>query len=94
MPTALSDGLRHYLSARYPGAIISDLQFLTSGWESDIYTFTLHVSTDAPQTFILRPYLGDGAIEKVSRETQGLRHLHQAGYPVPAKDLRPDSQGA
>jgi len=42
MLTALSDDLQKYLVARYPGAVISDLQFITSGWESDIYTFTLH----------------------------------------------------
>jgi aminoglycoside phosphotransferase (APT) family kinase protein len=57
---------------------------MTSGWESDIYTLTLDFSTDAPKTFILRPYLGDGAIQKLIRETDGLRRLHQAGYPVPA----------
>lgn len=83
MPTILSDGLGQYISARYPGATISDWQLLTSGWESDIYTFTLYVSADAPKTFILRPYLGDGATQKVTRETHGLRYLHQAGYPVP-----------
>jgi aminoglycoside phosphotransferase (APT) family kinase protein len=84
MPTVLSDGLRQYLSDRYPGATISDLQLMASGWESDIYTFTIRFSAEAPKTFILRPYLGDRAAQKLRRETRGLRQLHQAGYPVPA----------
>lgn len=84
MLTAFYDGLRQYLADRYPGVMISDLQFTTSGWESDIYTFTLYFSSEAPKTFILRPYLGNGATQKLIRETCGLRQLHQAGYPVPA----------
>jgi aminoglycoside phosphotransferase (APT) family kinase protein len=84
MLTALSDGLQQYLADRYPGAMISDLRFITSGWESDIYTFTLHFPTDIPKTFVLRPYLGDGATQKSIREACGLGQLHQAGYPVPA----------
>jgi aminoglycoside phosphotransferase (APT) family kinase protein len=84
MLTALSDGLRRLLAERYPGATISDLQFVTSGWESDVYTFTLHFPTDAPKAFVLRPYLGGGATEKSIREARGLGQLYQAGYPVPA----------
>jgi len=39
---------------------------------------------DTPKTFVLRPYLGDGATQKSIREACGLGQLHQAGYPVPA----------
>jgi hypothetical protein len=35
MSTALSDSLQQYLAGRYPGATISDLQFITSGWEGE-----------------------------------------------------------
>lgn len=84
MQTALSENLQQYLADRCPGATISDLQFVTSGFESDIYTFTLHSATDAPQAFILRPYLGAGAAQKSIREAHGMSQLYQAGYPVPA----------
>lgn len=84
MSLTLSDNLQQYLAGRYPGATISDFQFITSGWESDVYTFTRHLPADSPKAFVLRLYPGDGAIEKLIRETGGLRQLHQAGYPVPA----------
>jgi len=84
MLTTLSDDLQHYLAERYPGATVSDFQLIASGWESDIYAFTLHSATGAPQALILRPYLGAGATQKSIREARGLRQLHQAGYPVPA----------
>jgi aminoglycoside phosphotransferase (APT) family kinase protein len=80
----LSDCLQQYLAGRYPGATISDFQFITSGWESDVYTFTLRLPADAPKALIVRLYPGDGATEKLVCETCGLRRLHQAGYPVPA----------
>jgi aminoglycoside phosphotransferase (APT) family kinase protein len=83
MLTTLADVLRRYLADRYPGSTLSDVQFLTSGSESDIYTFTLEFSTDAPKNFILRPYHGDGAAQKLRREIAGFRHLHQASYPIP-----------
>jgi aminoglycoside phosphotransferase (APT) family kinase protein len=84
MPVALSDHLWRYLAGRYPGATISDFQFLVSGWESDVYTFALHLPIGARKLLVLRLYPGDGAITKVIREASGLRQLHQAGYPVPA----------
>ncbi len=83
MTHALSDSLWRYLADRYPGATISDLQFVTSGWESDVYTFTLDLPTDAPRFLILRLSPGDGASKKLIREARGLRQLHQASYPVP-----------
>jgi aminoglycoside phosphotransferase (APT) family kinase protein len=82
--TPPSDSLRQYLAGHYPGARISDLQFIVSGWESDVYAFALDLPTDAPKAFILRLYPGDGAVEKLIRETGGLRQLRRAGYPVPA----------
>jgi len=84
MSNALSDRLRRYLADRYPGAMISNFQFIKSGWESNVYTFTLHLPTDAPKFLILRLFPGDGAIKKLIREACGLRQLHQASYPVPA----------
>jgi aminoglycoside phosphotransferase (APT) family kinase protein len=84
MSHALSDHLWRYLADRYPGATISDFQFVISGWESDVYTFTLHLPTDAPKFLILRLSPGAGASRKLIREARGLRQLHQASYPVPA----------
>lgn len=76
--------LQQYLSARYPGARLTAFQFLTSGFESDVYVFTLDLPGRAAQPLILRLYPGAGAAEKMARETAGLLHLRQAGYPVPS----------
>ena len=64
MSTALPDHLQQYLAGRYPGATISDFQFITSGWESDIYAFTLHLPADAPQDLILRLYPSAGTLDE------------------------------
>ncbi len=84
MSTALEDRLRCYLAERYPAAEISDFRFVASGWESDVYAFTLRLPAALPRAFILRLYPGDGAVEKLERESGGLRQLHRAEYPVPA----------
>jgi aminoglycoside phosphotransferase (APT) family kinase protein len=84
MSDALSERLQPYLAGRHPGAMISDFQFLTSGWESDVYTFTLHLPNHTPKLLILRLCSGDGAAKKLLREAGGLGKLRQASYPVPA----------
>jgi aminoglycoside phosphotransferase (APT) family kinase protein len=79
----LAASFQPYLTGRYPGAIFSDFQFLTSGWESDVYSFTLCQPGEDPQGYILRLYPGEGSAEKMAREAAGLSRLHSAGYPVP-----------
>ncbi len=74
--------LQRYLSQRSPGAGISAFQFLASGVESDIYTFTYHPPKSPAQALILRTFPGDGAAQKLLREANGVLRLQQAGYPV------------
>ncbi len=84
MPDIIFDCLQSYLTRRYPGAMIADFQFLVSGYESEVYTFTLYRPGKQPEAFVLRLYPGDGAVDKMTREARGLDGLHHAGYPVPA----------
>jgi aminoglycoside phosphotransferase (APT) family kinase protein len=84
MSNALSNPLQQYLAERYPGGRISDFQFLTSGWESEVYTFSYQFRDGALKPFVLRLYPGEGARQKLIREAQGLLLLRQAGNPVPA----------
>jgi aminoglycoside phosphotransferase (APT) family kinase protein len=72
-----------YISSRDPEAVISDVNFLVSGFESEIYTFQLQRSSSSPENYILRLFSGDGAVEKLTREARGLSLLKNAGYPVP-----------
>ncbi len=80
---ALLPPLQQYLANRWAGARVSDLQFLTSGFESAVYTFLLNAPGQAAQACILRLYPGPGAGDKMVREANGLSHLFQTGYPVP-----------
>jgi len=84
MSGALSDSLRRYLTSRYPGAVMSDLQFIKSGWESDVYGLALRLPDHPPKSFVLRFYPGEGGVAKLMREAGGMRQLDGAGYPVPA----------
>lgn len=88
-----SDRLSQYLVSRYPSATISDFKFLVSGFESDIYTFSLRLPSESAQNFILRLYPGEGAAEKLTREARGLHLLGQLGYPVPALLLQETDTG-
>ena len=83
MSLTFSDKFQRYLAARYPGSWITDCEFVASGWESDIYTFRLHFSADLSKSFILRPYNGEGTVQKLVRESRGLELLNEADYPVP-----------
>jgi aminoglycoside phosphotransferase (APT) family kinase protein len=80
----LADHLSHYLVGRYPDAIVSNIHFLMSGFESEIYTFHLQLSHSSQQDYVLRLFTGKGASEKLNREARGLSLLQKAGYPVPA----------
>jgi aminoglycoside phosphotransferase (APT) family kinase protein len=65
---------------------VTDLIKLNSGWECDVYSFTLEaVTIRGPQreNLILRMYPGDDGSEKAVREFTGMNWLYQAGYPVP-----------
>ncbi|MFQ6027239.1 MAG: phosphotransferase family protein [Dehalococcoidia bacterium] len=81
--------LQAYYASSIPsmkGAQVSDLTSLSSGWESDVYSFELaHGPGEGRQReqLILRIYPGNDARDKSAREFQGMRELHEAGYPVP-----------
>ena len=80
----LSKRLQRYLAQRIPGAAISGFQFLTNGFESEVFSFNLHLPTEVTQPMILRLYPGQGAEQKMTREAKGLIRLRQDSYPVPA----------
>jgi aminoglycoside phosphotransferase (APT) family kinase protein len=80
----LVDRLLLYIASRYPDAVVSNFNFLASGFESEIYTFHLQLSRSSQKNYILRLFTGEGATEKLIREARGLSLLQKAGYPVPA----------
>lgn len=84
MTLSLAERFSLYLLSRYPGAVISDVDFLVSGFESEIYTFHFQRLYSLPKNYILRLFTGEGATEKLTREARGLSLLQNAGYPVPA----------
>ncbi len=83
MTDNIENSFKIYIASRFSGAAISDFGFLASGFESEIYAFRLHMPPSEPRDCILRLFPGDGALEKLTREAQGLRLLHRLGYPVP-----------
>lgn len=75
--------LSRYLSVRFPGAIVSNFKFLVNGFESEIYSFQLQLSSSEQNDYILRLFTGNGTAEKLIREATGLALLQKAQYPVP-----------
>jgi len=65
---------------------IRNLENITTGWESEIYTFSLEhgqASQRVREELVLRLYSGEGAGEKAAREFRSIKRLHEVGYPVP-----------
>ena len=89
----LVDRFSRYIASQDPYAVVSDFNFLVSGFESEIYTFDLRRSDSSPKTFILRLFMGEGATEKLIREARALLFLQKAGYPVPALLLQETEPG-
>ena len=81
----LNDQLSSYLSARFPDAVVSNIKFLVSGFESEIYAFHFQAPSypSVQNEYILRLLTGEGAAVKLRREAIALSFLQQAGYPVP-----------
>jgi aminoglycoside phosphotransferase (APT) family kinase protein len=84
LTVTLADHLSLYITSRYPDAVVSNFNFLVSGFESEIYTFHLQLPHASPKKYILRLFTGEGATEKLAREARGLSLLQKAGYPVPS----------
>jgi len=65
---------------------ISNLTNITSGWESDVYAFSLEHgqrSSRVTEKLVLRLYSGESASNKSEHEFHSLKRLHEVGYPVP-----------
>ncbi|MFX1283087.1 MAG: phosphotransferase family protein [Promethearchaeota archaeon] len=65
---------------------VLDLKDITSGWETDIYSFTLEYrdsGADIRKDLILRLYSGKYATQSAKNEFQTLSELHKIDYPVP-----------
>lgn len=63
--------------------IISNIDGISEGWESEIYSFHILYNGKYHDDIILRIYPGDYASEKASREFYGMKKLYSAGFPVP-----------
>jgi len=65
---------------------IADFTKISDGWENEVYSFTVEYG-EAGETrhedLILRIYPGDGAPRKATREFDGMKKLHELGFPVP-----------
>ncbi len=85
--------LQQYYRDRVPGiynAEIGRVQEIPSGWESELYAFTLESGPPANRAcdeLVLRIYSGEGAWNKAAREFHSLQQLHEIGYPVPRVDM-------
>ena len=65
----------------------SDLTAISSGWESDIYSFAVEhgpAGGRRREELILRIYPAEDAYDKSGREFHGMSQLHKAGYPCAA----------
>jgi aminoglycoside phosphotransferase (APT) family kinase protein len=83
-------GLRTYYKDMLPGLQniqVQNLVDITSGWESELYTFELEYGPPSDrihEDLVLRIYSGDGAANKAAHEFSSIQQLHENGYPVPA----------
>jgi aminoglycoside phosphotransferase (APT) family kinase protein len=65
---------------------ISALTKISDGWENEVYSFIIEYGqhTDRKhEDLILRIYPGDGAPKKAAKESNGMKELHEFGFPVP-----------
>lgn len=83
MNDPIFDALQVYLTDRFPGSTIENFSFVTSGWESNVYSFSLIIPTGKTNPWILRLFPGNGVEQKVANEANGLIRLSKEGYPVP-----------
>ncbi|MCW3101043.1 MAG: phosphotransferase enzyme family [Chthonomonadaceae bacterium] len=82
----LHEVYRHRESAE---SAIADVSLLTSGFEADVFVFSLQPANDREeiQNSVLRLYAGEETAQKAAREFAVMRRLHDVGYPVPAVHL-------
>jgi len=89
MSDDMQSRLQTYCAAAFPTrqeVQISDLTAISSGWESDVYSFAVEYGPAGErrrEDLILRIYPGDDAYDKSRHEFHAMSQLHKAGYPVP-----------
>jgi len=89
MEDEVQSRLLSFYEKRFPSRAnirISALTKISDGWESEVYPFTLEYGEAAERThedLILRIYPGDYAPQKAAREFNGMKKLHELGFPVP-----------
>jgi len=83
------DRLQAYYQDKHPGkqnVQVRNLADITSGWESELYTFELEYGSPSDrirEELVLRIYSGEGAAQKAAHEFHAIKTLHEPGYPVP-----------
>ncbi|MFW9833894.1 MAG: phosphotransferase [Candidatus Thorarchaeota archaeon] len=81
--------ISNYLRLAYPGKSnfqVCNLQNITSGWETEIFTFEVDWIEDhetVTQKLVARIYPGKDAARKAEREGLTMKGLSRMGYPVP-----------
>src|SRR6266571_7217187 len=90
MSDHMQSSLQAYYARAFPanqGLQVKDLIRITAGWESEMYAFDVEYGPAEDrrrEALVLRLYPGDHAYAKAAHEFHSMRHLHQAGYPVPS----------
>jgi aminoglycoside phosphotransferase (APT) family kinase protein len=83
------DLLQAYYQDKFPAKQnlkIRNLADITSGWESELYTFEMEYGLPSERVcedLVLRIYSGEGAARKAAHEFHAIQKLHESGYPVP-----------
>jgi aminoglycoside phosphotransferase (APT) family kinase protein len=72
-------------SVRHPR--VADVVLLGSGYETDVFAFTLQTRSsegaEESQALVLRVYAGEDVSEKAEREFDAMNRLRKIEYPVP-----------
>ena len=85
----LAVNLVEYFRSRHPtktNVEVSNLAKIASGWETDIYSFSLsYVCNNEShlQDLVLRVYPSGDSVVKSAREFGVMAKLHDLGFPVP-----------
>ena len=72
--------LERYIAQSQRGAQITHFENITSGWENEVYAFTLRTG-DYSRDLILRIYPGQNAQTKAEREFKGMQYLYSVEIP-------------
>jgi aminoglycoside phosphotransferase (APT) family kinase protein len=81
--------LKHAIERFFPdyrAVMVKDLVCMNSGWESDVYSFTIEhgmAGSRQQRDMVLRIYPGGYAVHKAREEFKTLSILHRMSYPVP-----------